>query len=192
MLISPLIQDYSPEWPERYRGITKVLATALAGLPAFFHHVGSTAVPGLAAKPIIDIDVEYPPEVTFTEVKSGLESLGYRHHGDQGIPQREVFKLTGDTSLTPKILKTCPHHLYACPLGSSELVRHLRFRDALRVDASLRDEYAAIKFRIADAAWQDRKRYAALKENEAKDFVEGVIRLYREITNPTDPKIDGV
>lgn len=188
----PLIQDYAAAWPEQYLAIREVLKAALVGLPIRFHHVGSTAVPGLAAKSTIDVDAEYPPEVAFEEVKKGLESLGYRHHGDQGILQREVFKLTGNADLVPETLSRYPHHLYACPVGSSELLRHLRFRDALRVDASLRDEYAAIKFRIAAAAGQDRKRYATLKENEAKDFIEGVVRLYRETTNPIDPKTDGV
>ncbi|MEL7159615.1 MAG: GrpB family protein, partial [Bacteroidota bacterium] len=87
-----LIQDYRAYWPIDFARLSEVLTAALAGTNHHIEHVGSTAVPGLAAKPIIDLDVVYYAPEAFGEIKDSLEQLGYYHNGDQGIPGREVFK----------------------------------------------------------------------------------------------------
>jgi GrpB-like predicted nucleotidyltransferase (UPF0157 family) len=98
-------------------------------------HVGSTSVPGLAAKPIIDCDIV----VTAEEVRSASEvlvGLGFEPEGELGIPQRWAFKEPSRLHRT---------NTYVIVNGSRALRDHLRLRDALRSNAELRDRYSAVK-----------------------------------------------
>ena len=87
-----LIHAYNEKWIADFIELRKYIAKALAGLDIFIEHIGSTAIPGLAAKPIIDIDVVFTNNTSFDEIKRRLESIGYYHNGNQGIPGREVFR----------------------------------------------------------------------------------------------------
>lgn len=131
-----IVVPYDPLWPIQFEALAHRIKMRCGSSLVAIHHVGSTAVPGLWAKPILDIDLEILPE-KFERVKVQLVTLGYTHEGNLGIEGREAFK----TSLTgwPK------HHLYVCPTTSRELKRHLAFRDALRQDDDLRDTYSRIK-----------------------------------------------
>lgn len=169
-----LILPYQDHWHLAFAEIERVLSSCLEGLAIKVHHVGSTAVPGLAAKDIIDIDLEFSPLVQLADIKERLASLGYHHNGDQGIPQREVFKRNGRTEDHP-VLDRIPHHLYACPTGSPELARHLKFRNHLRQSATDREQYAKLKRAIAREAGQDKRTYASLKEHQARAFVLGIL-----------------
>ncbi len=169
-----LILPYSPLWPSQYLQIHNLLTKALGSTHLHIEHIGSTAVPGLAAKPIIDIDIVYAKEAPLSPITDALSTLGYFHNGDQGLPGREVFKRKKPSPGHP-VLDHIQHHLYACPEGSPELRRHLLFRDYLRTNEEARDEYARLKTDIASAAEQDRKRYANLKEERARGFVERVL-----------------
>ncbi len=169
-----LIQPYNEKWVADFQAIALILREALPNLDVQVEHVGSTSVPQLAAKAIIDLDLIYPPSVHFEEIKKGLVSLGYFHNGDQGIPQREVFKRQ-PVSLAHPVLDELEHHLYVCPLAGMEWQRHVRFRDYLKKDATTRMAYQALKVAIAAEVKQDRKAYASLKETRAKSFIETVL-----------------
>ncbi|SER35718.1 GrpB family protein [Neolewinella agarilytica] len=171
-----LILPYSPEWPSQFLLIGELLTTALGPAHLRIEHIGSTAVPGLAAKPIIDIDIVYAQDASLQAIIEALNSLGYFHNGDQGIPGREVFKRRKPSAGHP-VLDQIQHHLYACPEGNPELRRHLLFRDYLRTNEEAREEYAQLKSSIATAAAQDRKQYAKLKEEGAREFVERVLAV---------------
>lgn len=170
-----LIHDYDPQWAVDFSKIREVLETVLTPSATRVVHIGSTAVEGLAAKPIIDIDIAYDRQASFGSIKKALEDLGYYHNGDQGIPGREVFKRT-PTEVTHSVLDTVPHHLYVCTEDNPELKRHLAFRDYLRMNPAARDEYARLKREVAERAGQDKKTYARLKEEMAREFVEKVLR----------------
>jgi GrpB-like predicted nucleotidyltransferase (UPF0157 family) len=174
-----LIQPYNPEWASMFAALHSFLMEQLRGLDLAVHHVGSTSVPGLAAKPIIDIDIGYASQSDFPVVVSRLETLGYSHVGDQGIPGRDAFKRAQPADQHP-VADTIQHHLYACWNQNDELRRHILFRDYLRKNADARREYAALKQRIAAETGQDRKRYANLKETRAREFV---MRIVREAEN---------
>lgn len=169
-----LIQEYQTKWVEDFQSIKKVLADALAIKDYVIEHIGSTAVPGLAAKPVIDIDVAYEDEGTFVIIKNSLTKIGYHHNGNQGIPGREVFKRLPGTREHP-LLDSIKHHLYVCRANNKEFRRHLLFRNQLRQSAPAREEYAALKCRIAELAGQDRKQYAARKETAARGFIGAVL-----------------
>lgn len=169
-----LVQPYQSGWAADFLLISSELAKILEGTGCVVEHIGSTAVSGLAAKSIIDIDIALPESIEVKEVVSRLAFLGYTHVGDQGVAQREAFKRLDPGTKHP-VLDRIAHHLYVCPFGSPELHRHLAFRDYLRTHERAREEYASLKQEIARAANQDRKTYAVLKEERAKDFVESIL-----------------
>jgi GrpB-like predicted nucleotidyltransferase (UPF0157 family) len=169
-----LIQTYQKSWVDDFDAIKNTLSEALADLDIAIEHVGSTAVPNLAAKPIIDVDIIFKKTIDFEGVKAGLEKIGYSHVGNQGIANREVFKRQ-ETATPHPILDAITHHLYVCPMDSAELERHLLFRDYLRAHESARIFYQNLKIETAEAAQQDRKRYAQLKEKNARDFIDGIL-----------------
>lgn len=133
-----VVVPYDPAWEKQFRQIAAELKQTLGELALAVEHVGSTAVPGLAAKPIIDIDVVIRDYSVFSQVVELLERSGYYHEGDLGIRGREAFGYSGKEHLQK-------HHLYVCPADSGELRRHLVFRDHLRSHREAASEYETIK-----------------------------------------------
>jgi GrpB-like predicted nucleotidyltransferase (UPF0157 family) len=146
-----VVVPYDPVWPATFEALREPIARALAGLAAGIEHVGSTAVPGLAAKPIIDIDVVIRTADDMDATVQHLAGLGYAHLGDLGIRGRDAFR-------APPGLPR--HHLYVCAAGSAALLAHLAFRDALRRDTRLADAYTAVKRELARRFRDDRDSYA--------------------------------
>ena len=136
------VLPYDPQWKENFQTIRQELSLALNGLALRIEHVGSTSVEGLAAKPIIDIDVVISDHMPLETVVAALSTIGYQHEGDLGIPQREAFRYDGKHHLQE-------HHLYVCPESSPELRRHIAFRDYLRSHPEAAAEYGRIKMDAA-------------------------------------------
>jgi GrpB-like predicted nucleotidyltransferase (UPF0157 family) len=134
-----VIVDYDPSWPGIFEKLRATIWPAVSDVAVSIEHVGSTAVPGLAAKPLIDIDVIVPDDCVPAGIQR-LTSIGYVHRGDQGIPQREAFR---------QPVGTVKHHLYLCPDSSPALANHLAIRDVLRADASTAKAYAELKRHLA-------------------------------------------
>ncbi|MEO0734987.1 MAG: GrpB family protein, partial [Bacteroidota bacterium] len=168
-----LIVKYTPDWRKHFTDLKREIDRELAGLAYRIEHVGSTSVPGLDAKPIIDIDIIFADSAAFPKIKSGLIALGYFHNGDQGIVGREVFKRDGNS--TNHLLDAIPHHLYVCAQGSPPLERHILMRNYLRKNEWARVKYQELKYELAEKAGQDRKVYAELKEQYANDFIDEII-----------------
>lgn len=173
-----LITEYQEKWTGDFSKIKEIIDSALAGLEYSIEHIGSTAVPGLAAKPIIDIDIVFSKTVAFGELKKRLEQIGYYHSGNQGIPDREVFKRNIDGG-DDRVLDFIQHHLYACPDSSEEFKRHILFRNYLIANEETRRKYELLKKNIAEQAMQDRKNYGILKETKARNFIDEVIEKAR-------------
>ncbi len=149
-----LVCEYNPAWPSWFRRIRGVIAEKLGATCLAIEHVGSTAVPGMTAKPIIDIDVVVEPDMLQT-VKGLLEELEYRHEGDLGIPDREAFKLE-DPDLSARLPS---HHLYVCPRECEELKRHLAFRDFLRTNSEWASRLSELKRSLSVQHGDDREAY---------------------------------
>jgi GrpB-like predicted nucleotidyltransferase (UPF0157 family) len=160
-----LIQNYDPSWPETFTKLAMRIRSALGSLVLTVEHIGSTSVPGLAAKPIIDVDVVLSSPADFAESIRLLSSIGYAHEGDLGIAGREAFLSPSDE---PR------HHLYVLSSGATELRRHLAFRDALRADNGLRDRYAALKRSLAERHRNDRNSYSGAKSTFINSIVIGM------------------
>lgn len=168
-----LIEKYTSNWVTNFTDLKREIENGLSGLQYRIEHIGSTSVPNLDSKPIIDMDIIYSHPADFGKIKSGLEKLGYDHHGNQGIAERDVFKRSG--KLTDGILDTIKHHLYVCPIHSKALERHLLSRDFLRKNDWARLEYQRMKYELAEKARQDKKIYADLKELNVNDFIDLMI-----------------
>jgi GrpB-like predicted nucleotidyltransferase (UPF0157 family) len=137
-----VVVDYDPQWPVAFATIRSTLETVLADVPVIgIEHVGSTSVPGLAAKPIIDIDVIVDRSHVDNSI-AALEAAGYRSLGEMGVPDRHAFKAP------PGAIR---QNTYVIVDGCLSLRNHLGLRDVLRDDPELRYEYSSIKRRLAAA-----------------------------------------
>ena len=92
MLEPIIVVDHDPSWPQTFKLLSKRIAKELGCIAAAIEHVGSTSVPGLPAKPIIDIDVLLSANHSLAEAIVCLQRMGYHHEGDLGIPGRAAFK----------------------------------------------------------------------------------------------------
>jgi GrpB-like predicted nucleotidyltransferase (UPF0157 family) len=158
------VVPYDTRWPAIFRAEAARLteAVAVAGLPALIlEHVGSTAVPGLAAKPILDVAAGRRREIPADVYVPVLEAAGYVYRGNSGLPGREFFRRGDPRS----------HHLHLVECGGWHWQRYLGFRDALRADVTLRDAYAALKHELAARYPHDREAYIEGKTT----FVESVV-----------------
>ncbi len=172
-----VIEKYNPEWINQFEKIKEKLSQSLIGIDVNIEHIGSTSVPKLAAKPIIDIDVIYYQVTDFERIKNNLESFGYYHNGNQDIEGREVFKRNAKQD--DEILDKVSHHLYVCKNDCEELHRHILSRDYLRKNEIAREFYQNLKYQITEEANQDRKLYANLKQLKANSFINFIIELSR-------------
>jgi GrpB-like predicted nucleotidyltransferase (UPF0157 family)/GNAT superfamily N-acetyltransferase/chloramphenicol 3-O-phosphotransferase len=161
-----VIEDYDPEWPARFRELAVPIRERLAGVAVAVEHVGSTAVEGLAAKPVVDIDVVVRTGAAVSEAIGLLRSLGYTYQGDKGVPGREAFMWPPGSP---------PHHVYVVVEGSKPLVDHLEFRDYLRRHPEVTREYGALKRELAEQFTTDRVTYTDAKT----DFIIAVLERAR-------------
>ena len=159
---SPIIVvDYDPEWPKQFERLRAPIAAALGDLAQAIEHVGSTSVPGLAAKPVIDIDVLLAATGGLPASIARLAPLGYEHEGDLGIAGREAFRHAPALPV---------HHLYVCDPDCAEYRRHIAFRDYLRRHRDEADAYGALKRRLAEKYRNDRAGYGAAKDAFVHDI----------------------
>ena len=150
------IREYTEAWSDDFQEIARLLQTTLP-CGCRVHHVGSTSVPGMPAKDIVDIDIECPLG-SMERVIDTLAETGYDHRGDRGVPTRQVF--TPREGSHAALLR--PHHLYACESGSPALRDHLATRDYLLSHPDRASWLAGAK-RRADRASSTRAEYIAAK-----------------------------
>lgn len=152
-----LVADHDPAWADWFRTVHDHLWPAVSHVATRIDHVGSTSVPGLAAKPIVDTDIVVDDPAKVPEVSGALATLGYRWRGDLGVEGREAFApVDVDPSLPP-------HHLYCVVDGNRAHLDHVLLRDLLREDAEARERYADLKRRNAAEADGDMDRYVKAK-----------------------------
>ena len=168
-----LARATGPERRDRHRALRRALAGTLPPGGAAPSQVwtrelfgcaerfGSTAVPGLPAKPIIDVDVLLRSAGDLPRVILTLASVGYQHRGDLGVPGREAFRAPADRH---------PHHLYVCT-GHGPYGQHIAFRDYLRSHPEKASAYAALKRKLALEFGADRDAYT----NGKSEFIDTIL-----------------
>lgn len=163
-----VVEKYNPKWVEQFQTLKEFLEKYSTEYISI-EHVGITSIPGMNAKPIIDIDIVVENTAQFLRLKDELEKIGYVHEGDRGISGREAFD-------HEKVSVGIDHHLYVCVKDNAELKRHLKFRDKLRANPELVNEYNKIKEEILARVGNDnRAGYVQMKEEEYKWFFEKVL-----------------
>jgi len=151
------VVDYDPNWPVAFERLRTHYWPSVCDLAVAIEHVGSTSVPGLAAKPIIDMSIVASSDVEVPLVIERLAAQGLVHIGDLGIEGREAFKYRGPPRGLP------PHHLYLCPQGSLGLENPLAVRDYLRAHPETAEVYGDLKKDLASQFPNDIDSYVAGK-----------------------------
>jgi GrpB-like predicted nucleotidyltransferase (UPF0157 family) len=157
------LADPDPEWPRRYDDLAGRIRAALGWRVLQLEHVGSTAVPGLAAKPVIDIDLTVADPDREPDYLPALETIGFR------LVIREPWSYGHRAPVTDE--PRCNLHVYG--FDSPEPVRHRIFRDWLRGNPAERDRYAATKLQAASAANAAREhvmQYNARKQQVIREI----------------------
>src|SRR5579859_1543910 len=141
-----VLEDHNPQWAEQFLRLKEVYEVHLGGLITGIKKVGSTSIPGIKAKPVIDIDIIVEKPERLRDVILQLEGLGYIHAGDLGIEGREAFSRTSsEVPVSHPRREWPPHHLYVCRQGIESLQNHLLLRDYLRNHPEKAREYSALK-----------------------------------------------
>ncbi len=145
---------YDPTWPIAFEAIKSELTQALRQVDVVaIEHVGGTAVPGLASKPVLDIDVVVDRGQVGAAVVA-FEATGYRYRGELGVPDRHAFA-------SPQSGPT--RHVYVIVDGSLALRNHLGVRDVLRTDVELRSRYGMLKSELSQNEFDTADQYVAQK-----------------------------
>ena len=155
------VVEYDARWPSLYEEERARILDALGDAVLDIQHIGSTAVPGLGAKPVIDIMVGVADLAAGEKCIHPLEDLGYEHRGEAGIPGRLYFRKGASRT----------HHLHMVKRGGAFWETHTRFRDYLRSHPDEASRYYKLKKQLAARFGADREAYT---EGKAP-FIESVL-----------------
>ena len=170
-----IVERYNKDWPVWFEDLRSFIKSILGSLVIRIEHVGSTSIPGMVSKPIIDLDVVILWQ-DFEDVKRLLVNVGYEHEGDLGIKEREAFKLT---NLSLK-MKLSLHHLYVCDIHNEELRKHIAFREYLRTHPHDMRRYSDIKMQLVEKSKGDRDFYIDGKSDLIKEILEKALLWYKK------------
>ncbi len=162
-----LLVAYDPLWPAAFEEEKVRLENALGPVVKGIEHYGSTAVPGLCAKPILDVMVGVLPLSEWQKCKPALEDLGYDYAEGAGVPEHYIFGRGRDRSERT-------HLVHVVEYEGASWRGSLVFRDALRRDASLRESYALEKRRAAASASGNRAGYNLQKGTFISESIKGL------------------
>ena len=136
------VVPHDPRWRDAFEAEAKQVADALGGNVVAVHHIGSTAIPNIYAKPVIDLLVEVRDVAEVDGRSQAMESLGYEVMGEYGIPGRRYFRKDDREGIRT-------HHVHAFEAGSAEAERHLSFRDYMIAHPEDAQRYSDLKRRLA-------------------------------------------
>ena len=163
------VHKYDPSWPKRFDAEKNLLWRILGDVVIAIHHIGSTSVPGLDAKPIIDILIEVTDLSALDALGNEMQAIGYESKGEYGIPGRRYFQKGGDDRT---------HQVHAFKYGDDNVTRHIAFRDYLRSHPAIAEEYAVLKKSIAETCDNDIDKYCDGKDAFVKHHEAIAMQLY--------------
>ncbi len=159
------VVPHNPEWQQEFQREAERIGASLSDTVATVHHVGSTAIPTIYAKPIIDILLVVQNVTALDEKQSLMEALGYEALGEFGIPERRFFR-RDNTS------RDRTHQVHAFPNGSPQIHRHLAFRDYVIAHPDVAQEYSDLKRDLAAKHPDDIEAYMDGKDEFIKAIDE--------------------
>ena len=158
------IVQYDHKWPVMYEEIKKLFFNSFGDKIAKIEHIGSTSVPGLGAKPIIDVLLGVNKLNDAEDIIQIMKHLGYEYvfKYEDIMPERRYFVKSQNG--------ICNHHIHTVEITSEFWKRHLLFRDFLRQHDNVRDKYYRLKKKLANIDWEDRMGYTDAKT----DFIRKI------------------
>lgn len=162
------VHPYDPSWREKFNEEVEMLKPIFGEQLVSIHHIGSTAIPGIKAKPVIDILIVVTDIDAIQEAIDQMESNGYEYRGENGIPGRRYLRK--DTNG----IRSYHAHIYQD--GHPNIAKHLNFRDYLRAHTEHAQEYSRLKEDLAI-----KFRHSSVEYTEGKsDFINRTIHLAEE------------
>ncbi|ALE06248.1 hypothetical protein AL755_13580 [Arthrobacter sp. ERGS1:01] len=156
------VVPYSSDWAKQFDDLADELRSWLQSVPVVaIEHVGSTAVPGLFAKPVLDVDIIVRREDVNAAI-TALTAAGYAHEGDLGVTDREAFIAPDQDPV---------RHVYVGVENTLHVRNHLAVRNTLRQDSELRNRYAQVKRQLASDSEMEMSRYVAGKSEVLQDVL---------------------
>jgi GrpB-like predicted nucleotidyltransferase (UPF0157 family) len=165
MSLTSDICDYDPQWPAMFEAERLKIQQKLSHLVRGIHHVGSTAVPGMKAKPEIDLLIVVNSIGEIEAINSGMAELGYDVRGECGIEGRYYYSKNTQSVRT--------HKAHVCEISHSNVARQIAFRDYMREHPKDAQEYAELKLRLAKSNSRGMTEYLEGKRN----YIEGIIQV---------------
>lgn len=157
------VVPHNPRWRNEFEAEAKHIAAALGENVVTIHHIGSTAIPGIYAKPIIDVLVEVKDITGVDGQSAAMQSLGYEVMGEFGISGRRYFRKNNQDGVRT-------HHIHVFESGSAEVVRHLAFRDYLIAHPEEAQKYSELKKKLAEEHSQNADGYIDGKDGFIKEI----------------------
>ncbi|MEI8134200.1 MAG: GrpB family protein [bacterium] len=160
-----VIKDYDPRWQILFQEEKALLMEEIGHYVAEIQHIGSTAVEGLAAKPVIDIMIGLRRILDSPDCIMPIEAMGYEYHPEfeDEFPERRYFRKMRGTTRT--------HQIHMVEIDTDFWKRHLRFRDYLRANPESAQEYATLKRGLAEEHTNDREAYT----NAKSEFIQEIL-----------------
>ncbi|MBE9030332.1 GrpB family protein [filamentous cyanobacterium LEGE 11480] len=159
------VVPHDVRWRSLFEQETDRIAQALGKNFAAAHHIGSTAIPGIYAKPIIDLLIEVHEIVQVDRQAAAMVTLGYEAMGEFGIPDRRLFRKDNQAGIRT-------HHVHMFPNGSAQVTRHVDFRDYMIAHPEVAQQYSDLKRQLAQQHPTDIEAYMDGKH----DFIQNIDR----------------
>ena len=163
-----ILRDHNKEWSNLFDKEANLISSKISDYIVDIQHIGSTAIPGTIAKPIIDMAVAIDDLSDVKKIIPLLQKIEYEYRGEQGIPDRHLF-VKGDEEFRT-------HHLHLMLNTSYEWKKHILFRDYLRQHPSEAKQYSELKKKLAAKFEFDREKYTNSKE----EFILRIIEMAKE------------
>ena len=158
-----LMEPYNPDWIRQFAWEATLILSALGSTATDVHHIGSTAIPGIYAKPVLDLLLVVNSVIALDSKQSAIEALGYEARGEYGIPGRRFYRrdnADGDRT----------HQAHAFETGSPQIARHLAFRDYMIAHPDAAEAYSDLK-----------RELAAKHPNDIEAYMDGKDAFIQEI-----------
>lgn len=150
-----ILTPHDPSWREQYETEAAQLTAVFQPILVTIHHIGSTAIPNIQAKPTIDIMIAVTEITAVNKLIQPMANLGYISKGENGIPGRHYFRKGSDEYHT--------HHIHVYAAGHPKIARHLNFRDYLRQHPAAAAAYSQLKTALAQQYFLDPPTYTQSK-----------------------------
>ncbi len=167
------VLPHDPRWRNEFEAESQQIADVLGKCIVAIHHIGSTAIPKIYAKPIIDLLVEVHHITEVDQRSSGMETLGYQAMGEFGLPGRRYFRKNNQIGVRT-------HHVHSFELGSKEVKRHLAFRDYMITHPKDAEKYSQLKQKLARQYPTDINAYMDGKDGFIKDMEKQALKWYTQ------------